>query len=463
MPCRVRRDSTVAGSRAVHARRTPAPPSAAWYARWLAAIALSGALGCADRRHNTPPPPKAEAPAALETTAFVDVELVSTADASTRPHQTVLIEGGTIKHVGDVAAVAVPPQARVIEGGGHYLLPGLADMHVHLPEGPPEAIERVCDLSLAAGITLVRSMQGAPSHVRFREQQRAQARPAPELLLAGVPVAEALSTTAAAALVREQKAAGYDFVKVLGGFDRPAWEALVGEGRRVGLPVCGHLPSEIPLEAALEARQQSIEHASAYDPSAALGEAALASAAEATRRAGVAVCPTLDYFAVALSTDEDALARREGLRYTSAAEQERWRHDRATRPPPPDASQRLLRRRQIVAALARAGALLLVGSDAPDPFQVPGFAYLEEVRQWSLAGLGNAQILRAATQGAAEYLGAERERGAVAAGYRADLVLLEKNPLESIENLAHPLGVMALGRWADRAELERRIARYRTP
>lgn len=122
----------------------------------------------------------------------------------------------------------------------------------------------------------------------------------------------------------------------------------------------------------------------------------------------------------------------------------------------------LLQLVDVVAALARARAQLLVGSDAPGTFAVPGFAYVEELRELARAGLRPDEIITAATRSAAGYLG-RFELGVIEPGARADLVLLANNPLERIDHVANPAGVMVRGTWITRAALDRRIARYRAP
>jgi imidazolonepropionase-like amidohydrolase len=118
------------------------------------------------------------------------------------------------------------------------------------------------------------------------------------------------------------------------------------------------------------------------------------------------------------------------------------------------------KRWRIVAALARAGAPLLVGSDSPGPFALPGFAYVEEMRQLVRAGLRPIDVLRAATRSAAEYLDDSDRSGAIAPGMRADLVLLDGDPLASLDAVARPTGVMLRGRWLPRRELDQLLARH---
>jgi imidazolonepropionase-like amidohydrolase len=382
-------------------------------------------------------------PIASTAIAFVDATVVTSGRAS--PHQTVVVDGDRIVSVGTAAA---PAGARVISASGKYLVPGFSDMHVHLPESQAD-IDRVLDLSLACGVTTIRSMQGKPSHLEARKRVRV----APDLVLAGPPVTEALTPDQGRALVREQKAAGYDLIKIIGGLDRAAYDAIVAEAAAEHIPVVGHVPKEIGLDAALAAKQLTIEHVQGY---ARDDDALLADQVRRTVAAGVWNCPTLDFYTVALGP-RDHLAERDGMAY--ATDDER---SAPASPPPADGDARLAKVLHVVAALHAAGAPLLVGSDTPDNFAVPGFAYGEEMRALAHAGLTPADVLRAATENAAASLGRPGD-GKIVAGARADLVLLDRDPLTSVDNLTHPDGVMVKGHWLTRADLDALLARHARP
>ena len=121
----------------------------------------------------------------------------------------------------------------------------------------------------------------------------------------------------------------------------------------------------------------------------------------------------------------------------------------------PDRSARYLEyRNHLAKGLSDGGALLLVGSDAPNAFVVPGFGTIYEIHSLTVAGLTRYQALRAATRNAAEFMRAEREFGTVAPGLRADLVLLDGNPLTDVSNLTLRAGVMLRGRWIPKEELD---------
>ncbi len=365
--------------------------------------------------------------------AFVDATVVTGGKAT--PHQTVVVDGDRIVSVG----ATTPAGAKTISATGKFLVPGFYDMHVHLPEGLTE-IDRVLDLALANGITTIRGMQGKPSHLEARKRARVQ----PDLVLAGPPIHDALTPDQAKALVDDQKAAGYDLIKILGGIDRAAYDALVAEAAAKQIPIVGHVPSEIGIDAALAAKQRTIEHVQSY---ARDDDTKLADQAQRTVAAGIWNCPTLDFYTVMLGSREH-LGERDGMQYADDAER-----TPPGSPVPDDGAARLAKVMHVVAALHAAGAPLLVGSDTPDSFAVPGFAYVEEMRDLVKAGLTPADVLRAATENAANSLGRPGD-GTITPGAHADLVLLDRDPLASVDNLAHPAGVMVRGHWLARSELD---------
>lgn len=405
-----------------------------------------------------PPPPGELRPSSV--VAFVNVTVVAPRAGTATTHQTVLVDGARIVRIGPASEVGAPRGARIVPGDGRFLVPGFVDMHVHLPDTQP-AIDRVLDLSLAAGVTTIRSMQGKPAHLEARVRLAHDHRAAPDLVLAGPPIADAMTPDQVRALVRDQKRAGYDLIKLLGGIDRVAYDALVAEAAVQHLPVVGHVPAGIGLAAALDARQRTIEHVQGYLAAARDDLGQLAELARRTREAGVFNCPTLDFYAVAFGPG-DHMTERAGIAgYATADELAAWTQVIADRQVPTDAAARLAKITTVVVALRDANAPLLVGSDTPDTFSLPGFGYVEELRALARAGLSPAEALRAATANAAAALG-RPDDGVVAAGARADLVLLERDPLASVENLGPPIGVMVNGRWLTHTDLGTLLAAHRT-
>jgi len=262
---------------------------------------------------------------------------------------------------------------------------------------------------------------------------------------------------------------------------RSEYEDLVSAARKSGLPLTGGVPLEAGLPRVIRARQSSIENLEGYlealerddspirlaDPLTRARqlqtyyyETKIPRIAADIRAAGVANTPTLFINHVGLTQQQpESLASWPEMRYMPPGQVATWvrqlrrAQDQTT---DPKRGPRFLEyRNTLTKGLSDGGALLLAGSDTPNAFLVPGFATIYEIHSLTVAGLTRYQALRAATRNAAEFVHAEKEFGAVAAGLRADLVLLEGNPLEEIANLTLRSGVMLRGRWLPKEELDR--------
>jgi len=114
-------------------------------------------------------------------------------------------------------------------------------------------------------------------------------------------------------------------------------------------------------------------------------------------------------------------------------------------------------RDRILLALYRTGAGLILGADSPQVYSVPGFSLGHEMRAMVEAGVPTYAVLEAATKNAAAFFGQEAEFGTVAVGKRADLILVEGNPLEDVRNVHRQAGVMVRGRWLPKDEIQRML------
>ncbi len=415
--------------------------------------------------------------------AFVHVSVVPMDAPRVLPDQTVLVKGSRIVAVGPAGTIAVPPGAKTIDGTGKFLMPGLADMHAHVND------RAALGMLIANGVTTVRNMWGTRITLDWRAQIEQGALLGPTIhtagpIIDGVPpiwdgstaVKDAAEATAA---VRAQKASGYDFVKVYSDLTMDAYDAIVDEAAKLGLPVAGHVPDRVGLDHVLAKRQRSIEHLEGYfqfsqrDDSPIKGkldmpsirraidyldETKLAALVQKTRAAGTWNCPTMVSRAKYVSPAEGKveLARPE-MRFMLPGVRAMW--DPANDPlyrerTEEDYARRkrdYARRAKLVKELHDAGAHLVLGTDFPTPFVVPGFAIHEELALFVAAGLTPYDAIRAGTADAAEYL--RDAFGVVAPGRRADLILVDANPLDDVKNVARRAGVMARGVWRPESEL----------
>jgi imidazolonepropionase-like amidohydrolase len=407
--------------------------------------------------------------------------------------QVVLVQDERILEVGPSSAVHVPSGANLIEGHGLFLFPGLADMHVHLMEG-----EAYFALFLANGVTTVRNMAGGPDMSDLRDRVKRGAIIGPTIYTAGPlldgspPVWEGSDVVTtpeqACRAVEKQKNAGYDFLKVYDNLLPSAYDAIIEAAAQVHMPVAGHVSPHVGLQHVLGAHQRSIEHLTGYfewlqnanspfkqindretftHPAHLipkrqglvdwLKESRIPQIAEATAKAGTWNVPTLvAYRNMTPHAELDAAWRRPNMEYATPMLREWWNSD--TGYTDDDwAAKRLgdAVRAKITKALHDTGARLLVGTDSPHPFVMPGFSVHDELSNFVSVGMSPYEALKAATVDAAEFMGVPGGFGVIKPGARADLILLEGNPLEDVKNASRIAGVMVRGHWLSREALHR--------
>lgn len=415
--------------------------------------------------------------AAPATTAFIDVSVLPMDTERVLAHQTVLVTGDRIVQVGPTATVKIPADARHIDGAGKFLIPGLGEMHGHNPPlgSSREYIEQVYFLFVANGVTTVRGMLGWPGQLELRDLVNSGTITGPSLYLAGPSFTgnganAVLSPIAAEQRVRQQKAEGWDLLKVHPGLKRDVYDAMAKTADEVGLRFAGHVPAAVGLEHAIARRQQTIDHLDGYieylgAETAPVDPAKLAAIVKLTRETGTAVVPTMPLWETIIgAADLEKLLAYPELRYMPPKEVARWKsvYERRTSDPKfskPRALQIAANRQTVLKALADGGVTILFGTDAPQEFSVPGFSIHREMKANVAAGMAPYEVLRSATKNIGEYFKAKDQFGTVAAGQRADLVLLEANPLTDVANVAKRAGVMLRGRWLPESELQAGLAK----
>ncbi len=400
--------------------------------------------------------------------------------------RTVTIRDGMIVDIRAADEADPPDDAEVIDGSGKYLMPGLAEMHAHVPGGgqPEEYRHDVLFLYLANGVTLIRGMLGDPVHLEMREQLAGGELLGPRLIAADPAFSGRIAPTPerGAELARKQKEAGYDFIKVASG-SREAFDAMVEAAREVGIEFSGHVPAAVGVPRALEARYASIDHLDAYMPTLVDPEETadieggffgfrlapyvekerIREMARRTREAGVWNVPTETLMHAVLIWDLDTIRdERPEFRYMPPDIVDRWvetvRNRREDRLYDREAAEAFVQvRLDLIRALHEEGAGLLLGSDAPQFFNVPGFSIHPEMELMERAGLSRFEVLKMGTVNPAVFFQEEDRFGRVAEGMRADLILLEANPLEDLAHVRQVAGVIRSGKWLPREEIDRRL------
>jgi len=420
-------------------------------------------------------------------TAFVNVNIVPMTSEVVVEQQTVVVDNGRIKAIGPVDEVPIPEGARLVDGTDRYLMPGLAEMHAHVPGADSPDLDRSFSLYVANGVTTVRGMLGQPSHLPLRQALLDGKVFGPRLYTSG-PSLNGRSVNGAAharQLVEEQHAAGYDFIKVHPGLSSVEFEALAETANALGMPFAGHVPVAIGVTRALELGMATIDHLDGYFaallPAASSGLGGyggffdvmlagelntdlIAELARATAAAGTWNVPTEVLIELRVNeTPVSELRNQPEMRYMPEATVQRWVDAKTAAVTesgfnPEVAALAIELRRKLIFELHDAGAGLLLGSDSPQVFNVPGYAIHHELDVLVAAGLTPFEALRTGTVAVGEFLGSNT--GIVAVGHEADLLLLDANPLADIRNSRRIHGVMTRGQWHSAAELDKRLDSY---
>jgi imidazolonepropionase-like amidohydrolase len=435
---------------------------------------------------------------APDTVAFVNVNVVPMDSHRLLTHRTVIVRNGVIAEIGLARRMRIPEGAQRIDGAGKFLIPGLTDMHVHLftdDDFPDELAEDELKIMVAHGITTIRLMTGTPEQLMLRRKSANGEIVAPTIYAASPQFTGRKSTNAhvvtteaeARAAVIKSKQDGYDFIKVTTNLKPEVYEAIVDEARKQNIRVVGHADSRsVGLERALKARQQ-IEHLDSYLeallPESApvkgsvsdiylynpknwesidyLDESKIPEIARATVKANPFVVPTLHLFKFTFGkgrTEESFLAQPD-IRFYPKKTVDLWmgvsKRYLATAAPIEKREKYIAIRNKIVKAIYDAGGHVMAGSDTPEWLLLYGYTLHLELVDLRDAGLTNYAALEAATRNPALFFGTLDKTGTIEQGKRADLVLLEANPLIDVANTQKRAGVMIDGKYYPQSELNK--------
>ncbi|WP_276485113.1 amidohydrolase family protein [Paraflavitalea pollutisoli] len=408
------------------------------------------------------------------------------------PNQTVVVKDGKISLVGDARTIRYSANATVIDGTGKFLLPGLTEMHAHVPPIDDIApMKKVVLLFALKGVTTIRGMLGHPRHLELRSKLQSGEIIGPRLYTSGPSIngQTAADPATAARMVREQQAAGYDFLKLHPGLTLENFNIIVKTAREVKIPFAGHVSYGVGVWRAIEAGYASIDHMDGFveglvpgienisEKEVGLFGVFIAKKADTTklprltkalREKRVWVVPTQSLAERWISPAQtpEALGREPEMVYMQPNTLTGWINAKKSLQKDPryvaaEVEQYVALRRQLIKACQQQGVGLLLGSDAPQIFDVPGFSLHHELSFMVKAGLTPYEALRTGTVNPARFF-QDNNAGVIKPGARADLLLLNSNPLQRIEASQDIAGVVLAGRWLSQSYIDTELARLAT-
>jgi len=429
---------------------------------------------------------------AIENVAVIDVEA-----GKARADQTVIIAGDRIQWLGPAAEADVAADSERLDGRGKTLIPGLWDAHVHINQNTDRDI--ALRMFLAHGVTGVREMGSGcfepdperpclPGLVEWRAAIERGELAGPRLmgLSSAVLGSDAQVASGVERFVERAREDGADFIKIMQGLSAGTYYELMSAAHDAGLPVVGHIPLAVGMADASFAGQASIEHArdvlfdgfagraewrrstqTQNPPTSVLRAMVDGHDSDLVRELGAVLAENgTHYVPTHLTRRFDAFADNPEYRadprerYITKRQWDDWEFDaeNVLRRDPSAAGRATFmdfyrKGLEATAVLAQAGVTILAGTDAGDSYIFPGSSLHEELGELVEAGLTPAQALRSATWSTALFLGKAQDYGSIAVGKKADLVLLNANPLEDIEHTQAIEAVLFDGRLLSRADL----------
>lgn len=401
--------------------------------------------------------------------------------------QDVWVKAGKIYKIGK--NLRAPLGAKVINASGKFLMPGISEMHAHIPvaRGDDDGlVTETLFLYLANGITTIRGMLGNPYHLKLKEQVAAGEILSPRIYTSGTSVNgnTVPSIEVADENIRAQKEAGYDFLKLHPGLKKEVFDEVVATAKEVGIKYAGHVSIDVGIRHALENDYASVDHLDGYleglVPESAgvnpntngffgfnftelVDNNLMDELAQLTAEKNVAVVPTQTLFTRWLSpVSPEEMAAEPEMKYMNPRTMDSWKKGKfgilSSQAYSEDRYEKYLAvRHHILKSLHDADVLFLLGSDAPQVFNVPGFSIHHEIQSIIDAGISPYEVLKSGTVNPAKYFKQEGEYGVIKEGASADLVLTSANPLDQPSSIRDNLGVMVRGTWMPREEIDARL------
>lgn len=420
---------------------------------------------------------------AAQTFAFTNVSVIPmTGEGVVLENQTVVIEDDKISLISSSPNVDLGDDITIIDGTGKYLIPGLSEMHGHVPPTHPPAtapayfndeyVENTLFLYVAAGITTVRGMLGYDHQLELKDKVNSGELIGPNLYLAG-PSFNGNSISSpqqAREKVIQQKEEGWDLLKIHPGLTLAEYNAMAETANDVGITFGGHVPADVGIVRAIEAGQLTLDHIDGYVAYLSAFEGAeldskMGEIIQKTIEHNVWLVPTQALWETIIGAgDYEAMRNYDELKYIPQAVRNGYNNwvtnniDNDANLNIGDALDHAELRRELLQKMNEAGALILMGTDAPQLFSVPGFSIHRELPKMVEAGMTPYEIIESGTRNVGVYFNDRANFGTIEPGKRADLILVDENPLDDVARIQNHSGVMVQGKWYSKAMIDQKLA-----
>ncbi len=419
---------------------------------------------------------------------ILDVNVIDVVTGQVSPDMHITISDGKIKYVSSTS-LPIKSTDLIIEAKGQYIMPGLAEMHAHIP--PPstgdERITEVLFLYLSNGITAIRGMLGDSSHLALRSASESSQLLSPRIFTSS-PSLNGNSVTSleeADRKVRKYKENGYDFLKIHPGISRENFDQIVETANLVDIPFAGHVPVDVGIRHALKSRYASIDHVDGfieglvpasedveptengffgYNFTPLVDTTLIDELVSLSRENEVWIVPTQSLFERWFApVTADVLLAQPEMQYMPPATRRNWLRVKNQYMTDENFNEEQWKkfdhiRKKLINALSKDGHGILLGSDAPQLFNVPGFSIHHEIAGMQNAGMSNLEIIQAGTINTARFFNQTDVFGQVKEGLSADLILLGANPLENIGALREIIGVFRNGQFISKETIDLRLS-----
>lgn len=383
-----------------------------------------------------------------------DINIITMASNTLLKKQSVWIYNGIIKEISTFKKLQKNKKFKIINGTGKFLMPGLADMHVHLPE--EEKIEKLLLANIAAGVTRIRIMNSKVSQLELKERLKRSGQLISPIIYYSqlISSTDTYSEAQADSLIRLMKHKNIEFIKLMGLSNEQTFDNLTKAAKKHSVIMCGHYPVYqkdgkpfmLDMEKTIKSGFKSIEHLGGY--TRLNNEDEIKKAVQFTKEYNLFNCPTIDWDIMAFGQQyPDEYQKRLTYQMLPKSITKNWESNYSSSIDKAGGKVKMIESRdkykpnfdlkiKIFKRLHANGCLLLIGGDAGNDFQADGFNIYEEMINWSKVGIDNYTILESATNTPSLFFNQSHEWGTIEVEKKSEMIIISENPLEDIKNIA---------------------------